>query len=104
VPGECHAHHLERFSSTTTRAACNHDFEVWLEKLAPEENPTASIGTIGGEDNAERAISSAPSWGREVVVGHHRRSARFSGRGSRFSTVSSMANGRKRALIKIIGE
>ncbi len=79
----------------------HHDFEVWLEKLAPEK-PYSQYKHNGFEDNADAHIKRT-IMGREVVV------AVTSGRLD-FGTWEQIFYGefdgkrRKRVLVKIIGE
>ncbi len=79
----------------------HHDFEVWLEKLAPEK-PYSQYRHNGGEDNADAHLKRT-IMGREVVV------AITAGRldlGPWEQIFYGEFDGkrRKRALIKIIGE
>jgi secondary thiamine-phosphate synthase enzyme len=79
----------------------HHDFEVWLEKLAPEK-PYNQYQHNGGEDNADAHLKRT-IMGREVVV------AITAGRldlGPWEQIFYGEFDGkrRKRALIKIIGE
>ncbi len=79
----------------------HHDFEVWLEKLAPEK-PHRQYRHNGGEDNADAHLKRT-IMGREVVV------AITAGRldlGPWEQIFYGEFDGmrRKRALIKIIGE
>ncbi|HSI14299.1 MAG TPA: secondary thiamine-phosphate synthase enzyme YjbQ [Chthoniobacter sp.] len=79
----------------------HHDFEVWLEKLAPEK-PYSQYRHNGGEDNADAHLKRT-IMGREVVV------AITTGRldlGPWEQIFYGEFDGkrRKRALIKIIGE
>jgi secondary thiamine-phosphate synthase enzyme len=79
----------------------HHDFEVWLEKLAPEK-PYAQYRHNGAEDNADAHIKRT-IMGREVVV------AVTSGKLD-FGTWEQIFYGEfdgmrpKRVLVKIIGE
>jgi len=79
----------------------HHDFEVWLEKLAPEK-PHSQYRHNGFEDNAD-AHMKRQLMGREVVV------AVTNGRLD-FGTWEQIFYGeydgmrRKRVLVKIIGE
>lgn len=79
----------------------HHDYEVWLEKLAPHE-PVSGYKHNVGEDNAD-AHMKRQIMGREVVV------AITNGRLD-FGTWEQIFYGefdggrKKRALIKIIGE
>src|ERR1700761_8245030 len=79
----------------------HHDFEVWLEKLAPEK-PYSQYRHNGSEDNADAHLKRT-IMGREVVV------AITAGRldlGPWEQIFYGEFDGkrRKRALIKIIGE
>ncbi|MBM3420718.1 MAG: YjbQ family protein [Bacteroidetes bacterium] len=79
----------------------HHDFEVWLEKLAPEK-PHSQYRHNGFEDNADAHLKRT-IMGREVVV------AVTNGRLD-FGTWEQIFYGefdgkrRKRVLVKIIGE
>lgn len=79
----------------------HHDFEVWLEKLAPEK-PYAQYRHNGAEDNADAHIKRT-IMGREVVV------AVTNGKLD-FGTWEQIFYGEfdgmrpKRVLVKIIGE
>ncbi|MHB8056169.1 MAG: secondary thiamine-phosphate synthase enzyme YjbQ [Candidatus Aminicenantales bacterium] len=79
----------------------HHDFEVWLEKLAPHE-PVKSYHHNGFEDNADAHLK-RQVMGREVVV------AVTDGKLD-FGTWEQIFYGefdgrrRKRVLVKIIGE
>ncbi|MDR0685347.1 MAG: secondary thiamine-phosphate synthase enzyme YjbQ [Spirochaetaceae bacterium] len=81
-------------------AGLHHDFDVWLEKLAPHE-PVSSYRHNRGEENAD-AHMKRQLMGREVVV------AITEGR-LHFGTWEQIFYGefdgrrRKRVLIKIIG-
>lgn len=79
----------------------HHDFEVWLEKLAPEK-PYNQYRHNGAEDNADAHLKRT-IMGREVVV------AITTGRldlgpWEQIFYGEFDGNRRKRALIKIIGE
>ncbi|MDR1342732.1 MAG: secondary thiamine-phosphate synthase enzyme YjbQ [Prevotellaceae bacterium] len=82
-------------------AGLHHDFEVWLEKLAPEK-PYAQYRHNGAEDNADAHIKRTVM-GREVVV------AVTNGKLD-FGTWEQIFYGEfdgmrpKRVLVKIIGE
>lgn len=79
----------------------HHDFEVWLEKLAPEK-PHSQYRHNGFEDNADAHIKRT-LMGREVVVA-------ITGGRLDFGPWEQIFYGefdgkrRKRALVKIIGE
>jgi secondary thiamine-phosphate synthase enzyme len=79
----------------------HHDFEVWLEKLAPEK-PHAQYRHNGSEDNADAHLKRT-IMGREVVVA-------ITGGNLEFGPWEQIFYGefdgirRKRVLVKIIGE
>ena len=79
----------------------HHDFEVWLEKLAPEK-PHSQYQHNGYEDNADAHLKRT-IMGREVVVA-------ISGGKLDFGPWEQIFYGefdgmrRKRVLVKIIGE
>ena len=80
----------------------HHDYEAWLEKLAPHEPTSQYLHNRTGEDNADAHIK-RQVMGREVVV------AITEGRLD-FGTWEQIFYGefdgrrRKRVLVKIIGE
>lgn len=79
----------------------HHDYEVWLEKLAPEK-PHSQYRHNGFEDNADAHLKRT-IMGREVVVA-------ITGGKLDFGTWEQIFYGefdgkrRKRVLVKIIGE
>jgi secondary thiamine-phosphate synthase enzyme len=79
----------------------HHDFEVWLEKLAPEK-PHSQYRHNGSEDNADAHLKRT-IMGREVVVA-------ITGGKLDFGPWEQIFYGefdgmrRKRVLVKIIGE
>ena len=79
----------------------HHDYEVWLEKLAPHE-PTSQYRHNGYEDNADAHLK-RQVMGREVVVA-------ISGGDLDFGPWEQIFYGefdggrKKRVLVKIIGE
>jgi secondary thiamine-phosphate synthase enzyme len=75
----------------------HHDFEVWLEKLAPEK-PYSQYRHNGFEDNAKRTVM-----GREVVVAVSAGKLDF-GPWEQIFYGEFDGKRRKRVLIKIIGE
>ena len=79
----------------------HHDFEVWLEKLAPEK-PYSQYQHNGFEDNADAHLKRTVM-GREVVVAISDGKLDF---GPWEQIVYGEFDGkrRKRALVKIIGE
>jgi secondary thiamine-phosphate synthase enzyme len=82
-------------------AGLHHDFEIWLEKLAPEK-PHSQYRHNGFEDNADAHLKRTVM-GREVVVA-------ITGGRLDFGPWEQIFYGefdgkrRKRALVKIIGE
>ena len=79
----------------------HHDFEVWLEKLAPEK-PYSQYRHNGYEDNADAHIKRT-LMGREVVVAITRGRLDF-GPWEQIFYGEFDGKRRKRALVKIIGE
>ena len=79
----------------------HHDFEVWLEKLAPEK-PHSQYRHNGGEDNADAHLKRT-IMGREVVVAITH-GALDLGPWEQIFYGEFDGKRRKRALIKIIGE
>ncbi len=79
----------------------HHDFEVWLEKLAPEK-PYSQYRHNGYEDNADAHIKRT-LMGREVVVAITKGQLDF-GPWEQIFYGEFDGKRRKRALVKIIGE
>ncbi|MBU1107531.1 MAG: secondary thiamine-phosphate synthase enzyme YjbQ [Candidatus Riflebacteria bacterium] len=79
----------------------HNDFEVWLEKLAPEK-PYSQYQHNGSEDNADAHIKRT-IMGREVVVAITGGKLDF-GPWEQIFYGEFDGNRRKRVLIKIIGE
>jgi secondary thiamine-phosphate synthase enzyme len=79
----------------------HHDFEVWLEKLAPEK-PYNQYKHNGFEDNADAHIKRT-LMGREVVVAVTRGQMDF-GPWEQIFYGEFDGKRRKRVLVKIIGE
>ena len=79
----------------------HHDFEVWLEKLAPEK-PYSQYKHNGFEDNADAHLKRSVM-GREVVVAITNGALDF-GPWEQIFYFEFDGKRRKRALIKIIGE
>ena len=77
------------------------DFEVWLEKLAPEQ-PYSQYKHNGSEDNADAHLKRTVM-GREVVVAITEGKLDF-GPWEQIFYGEFDGNRRKRVLIKIIGE
>ena len=69
-----------------------HDYDIWLEKLAPHE-PVSQYRHNAGEDNAD-AHMKRQIMGREVVVAVTKENS-TSAPGSRFFTASSTADGER---------
>lgn len=79
----------------------HHDFEVWLEKLAPEK-PYSQYKHNGFEDNADAHIKRT-LMGREVVVAITKGQMDF-GPWEQIFYGEFDGKRRKRVLVKIIGE
>ena len=79
----------------------HHDYEVWLEKLAPHE-PVAGYRHNVGEDNAD-AHMKRQVMGREVVVAVTEGRLDF-GTWERIFYGEFDGRRKKRVLVKIIGE
>lgn len=79
----------------------HHDFEVWLEKLAPEK-PYSQYRHNGAEDNADAHLKRTVM-GREVVVAVTDGRLDF-GPWEQIFYGEFDGKRRKRALVKIIGE
>jgi secondary thiamine-phosphate synthase enzyme len=79
----------------------HHDFEVWLEKLAPEK-PYSQYKHNGFEDNADAHIKRT-IMGREVVVAVTKGQFDF-GPWEQIFYGEFDGKRRKRVLVKIIGE
>lgn len=79
----------------------HHDFEVWLEKLAPEK-PYSQYKHNGFEDNADAHLKRT-IMGREVVVAITNGKLDF-GPWEQIFYGEFDGKRRKRALVKIIGE
>lgn len=82
-------------------AGLHHDFEVWLEKLAPEK-PYSQYKHNGFEDNADAHIKRT-LMGREVVVAISNGQLDF-GPWEQIFYGEFDGKRRKRVLVKIIGE
>lgn len=78
-----------------------HDFEVWLEKLAPHE-PVSQYQHNSGEDNADAHLKRS-IMGREVVVAITDGQLDF-GPWERIFYGEFDGRRKKRVLVKIIGE
>lgn len=79
----------------------HHDYEVWLEKLAPEK-PHSQYQHNGYEDNADAHLKRT-IMGREVVVAITKGKLDF-GTWEQIFYFEFDGKRQKRALIKIIGE
>ena len=79
----------------------HHDFEVWLEKLAPEK-PYSQYQHNGAEDNADAHLKRT-IMGREVVVAVTNGRLDF-GPWEQIFYGEFDGRRKKRALVKIIGE
>ena len=79
----------------------HHDYEVWLEKLAPHE-PTSQYRHNGYEDNADAHLK-RQVMGREVVVAVTRGELDF-GPWEQIFYGEFDGGRKKRVLVKIIGD
>jgi secondary thiamine-phosphate synthase enzyme len=79
-----------------------HDYEVWLEKLAPHEPVSAYRHNRTGEDNADAHLK-RQVMGREVVVAITKGKLDF-GPWEQIFYGEFDGRRRKRVLVKIIGE
>ncbi|HKZ56152.1 MAG TPA: secondary thiamine-phosphate synthase enzyme YjbQ, partial [Thermodesulfovibrionales bacterium] len=79
----------------------HHDFDVWLEKLAPHE-PVSQYRHNNGEDNADAHLK-RQVMGREVVVAVTKGKLDF-GPWEQIFYGEFDGRRRKRVLVKIIGE
>ena len=80
----------------------HHDYEVWLEKLAPHEPVSAYRHNLTGEDNGDAHIK-RQVMGREVVVAITNGKLDF-GPWEQIFYGEFDGGRRKRVLVKIIGE
>ncbi len=76
----------------------HHDYEVWLEKLAPHEPTSAYRHNRTGEDNADTHLK-RQIMGREVVVAITKGKLDL-GPGSKSSTASSTATARSGSSLR----
>jgi secondary thiamine-phosphate synthase enzyme len=79
-----------------------HDYDVWLEKLAPHEPTSQYHHNHTGEDNADAHLK-RQIMGREVVIAITKGKLDF-GPWERIFYGEFDGRRRKRALVKIIGE
>jgi secondary thiamine-phosphate synthase enzyme len=80
----------------------HHDYEVWLEKLAPHEPVSGYKHNLTGEDNADAHIK-RQVMGREVVVAVTKGRLDF-GPWEQIFYGEFDGRRKKRVLVKIIGE
>lgn len=80
----------------------HHDFEVWLEKLAPQEPVSSYRHNLTGEDNADAHIK-RQVMGREVVVAITNGQLDF-GPWEQIFYGEFDGRRKKRVLVKMIGE
>jgi thiamine phosphate synthase YjbQ (UPF0047 family) len=66
MPCECHAHHASVFINDN-ESGLHHEYEVWLEKLAPHAPTSQYHHNRTGEDNADAHLK-RQFIGREVVM------------------------------------
>ena len=79
-----------------------HDYEVWLEKLAPHAPTTQYRHNLTGEDNADAHLK-RQVMGREVVVAITKGKLDF-GTWEQIFYGEFDGHRRKKVLVKIIGE
>jgi secondary thiamine-phosphate synthase enzyme len=98
----CNAMHITAsvFINDDDESGLHHDYDVWLEKLAPHE-PVSQYRHNVGEDNAD-AHMKRQIMGREVVVALTDGKLDF-GTWERIFYGEFDGRRRKRALVKIIG-
>jgi secondary thiamine-phosphate synthase enzyme len=94
---QCHAYNRVCFY----KRGLHHDYDVWLEKLAPHE-PVSQYQHNVGEDNAD-AHMKRQIMGREVVVAVTNGKLDF-GTWEQIFYGEFDGKRRKRVLVKIIGE
>jgi len=98
----CNAMHItSSIFINDDEAGLHHDFEVWLEKLAPEK-PYSQYHHNGAEDNADAHLKRTVM-GREVVVAITDGSLDF-GPWEQIFYGEFDGKRNKRVLVKIIGE
>lgn len=83
-------------------AGLHHDYDVWLEKLAPHAPTSAYRHNRTGEDNADAHLK-RQIMGREVVVAITQGALEL-GRWEQIFYGEFDGNRRKRVLVKILGE
>ena len=79
----------------------HHDFDKWLERLAPHE-PVSQYRHNVGEDNADAHLKGR-LWAERLLLLLQMENWTLA-HGSRYSMGSLTAEGRRRVLVKIIGE
>jgi len=101
--GQCHAHHRLGASVfiNDDEAGLHHDYEVWLERLAPHA-PVSQYRHNGCEDNADAHLK-RQVMGREVVVAVSDGRLDF-GPWEQIFYGEFDGGRKKRVLVKIIGE
>jgi secondary thiamine-phosphate synthase enzyme len=98
----CNAMHISAsVFINDNESGLHHDFEVWLEKLAPEK-PHSQYKHNHGEDNADAHLKRTVM-GREVVVAITKGTLDF-GPWEQIFYGEFDGKRRKRVLVKIIGE
>ena len=100
MPSQCDAHHGVRLHQR--RRGLHHDYEVWLEKLAPHAPTSQYEHNRTGEDNAD-AHMKRQVMGREVVVAITKGKLDF-GPWEQIFYGEFDGRRKKRVLVKIIGE
>jgi secondary thiamine-phosphate synthase enzyme len=98
----CNAMHITaRVFINDDESGLHHDYEIWLEKLAPEK-PHSQYRHNGFEDNADAHLK-RQIMGREVVVAVTNGKLDF-GTWEQIFYGEFDGKRRKRVLVKIIGE
>jgi len=99
----CNAMHItSSVFINDNESGLHHDYEVWLEKLAPHAPTTQYHHNRTGEDNADAHLK-RQIMGREVVVAITNGKLDF-GPWEQIFYGEFDGNRRKRVLVKIIGE
>ena len=102
LPGQRHAHHGASVYINDAEDGLLHDYDVWLEKLAPHAPTSQYQHNRTGEDNAD-AHMKRQIMGREVVVAITKGKLDL-GPWEQIFYGEFDGRRRKRVLVKIIGE
>jgi len=101
MPGKRHAHHTASVYINDAEDGLLHDYDVWLDKLAPHAPASQYQHNRTGEDNADAHLK-RQIMGREVVVAIT--SKLDLGPWEQIFYGEFDGRRRKRVLVKIIGE